>query len=45
MKAAWIKTLALAVAAVGYSHAIFGIGGQWAPAPGLEVKGSEGVIA
>jgi hypothetical protein len=45
MKAAWIKTLALAAAAVGYSHAIFGIGGQWAPAPMLEIKGSEGVIA
>jgi hypothetical protein len=45
MKAAWIKTLALAAAAVGYSHAIFGIGGQWAPAPMLEIKGSEGVLA
>jgi hypothetical protein len=45
MKAAWIKSLALAAAAVGYSHAIFGIGGQWAPAPGLEVKASEGNVA
>jgi hypothetical protein len=45
MKAAWIKTLALAAAAAGYSHAIFGIGGQWAPAPGLEIKSSEGTIA
>lgn len=45
MKAAWIKTLALAAAAAGYSHAIFGIGGQWAPAPGLEIKGSQGTIA
>lgn len=45
MKAAWIKSLALAAAAVGYSHAIFGIGGQWAPAPGLEVKGSQGTVA
>lgn len=44
MKAAWIKSLALAAAAVGYSHAIFGIGGQWAPAPGLEVKGSTGTL-
>lgn len=45
MKAAWIKSLALAAAAVGYSHAIFGIGGQWAPAPSLEVKGSTGNVA
>jgi hypothetical protein len=45
MKAAWIKTLALAAAAAGYSHAIFGIGGQWAPAPGLAIKSSEGTIA
>ena len=45
MKAAWIKSLALAAAAVGYSHAIFGIGGQWAPAPSLEVKESEGIVA
>jgi len=45
MKAAWIKSLALAAAAVGYSHAIFGIGGQWAPAPQLEIKGSTGTLA
>lgn len=45
MKALWIRTLALAAAAVGYSHAIFGIGGQWAPAPSLEVKGSSGTVA
>ena len=45
MKALWIRTLALAAAAVGYSHAIFGIGGQWAPAPSLEVKGSSGAVA
>jgi len=45
MTAAWIKSLALAAVAVGYSHAIFGIGGQWAPAPGLEVKGSSGTLA
>lgn len=44
MKAAWIKSLALAAVAVGYSHAIFGIGGQWAPAPGLEIKGSSGTL-
>jgi hypothetical protein len=45
MKAAWIKSLALAAVAVGYSHAIFGIGGQWAPAPGLAIKGSSGTVA
>jgi hypothetical protein len=45
MNAAWIKSLALAAVAVGYSHAIFGIGGHWAPAPMLEIKGSEGTIA
>jgi hypothetical protein len=45
MKAAWIKSLALAAAAVGYSHAIFGIGGHWAPAPGLEIKKSTGTVA
>jgi len=45
MKVAWIKSLALAALAVGYSHAIFGIGGQWAPAPSLEVKGSTGTLA
>lgn len=45
MKAAWIKSLALAAAAAGYSHAIFGIGGQWAPAPGLEIKKSSGALA
>jgi hypothetical protein len=45
MKSLWIKSLALAAAAVGYSHAIFGIGGQWAPAPGLEVKAGKGKVA
>ena len=44
MNSMWIKTLAIAAAAVGYSHAIFGIGGQWAPAPGLEVKAGKGKI-
>jgi hypothetical protein len=37
--------LALAASTVVYSHAIFGIGGQWAPALGLEVKGSKGTVA
>lgn len=45
MNSVWTKTLALAAAAVMHSHAIFGIGGQWAPSPGLEVKGSTAEIA
>ncbi|MEO6094871.1 MAG: hypothetical protein ABIW76_04015 [Fibrobacteria bacterium] len=44
MRTLWTRTLALAASAVVYSHAIFGIGGQWAPALGLEVKGSKGVV-
>lgn len=44
MRTLWTRTLALAASAVVYSHAIFGIGGQWAPAPGFEVKGSKGVV-
>ncbi len=44
MNSMWIKTLALAAAAVGYSHAIFGIGAQWAPAPSLEVKAGKGTV-
>ncbi len=42
MKSLFMKTTALAFSAIVYSHAIFGIGGQWAPAPSLEVKASEG---
>lgn len=38
MKTIFTKTMMIAASAVVYSHAIFGIGGQWAPAPGLEVK-------
>ncbi|MDB5050418.1 MAG: hypothetical protein JWO30_3489 [Fibrobacteres bacterium] len=45
MKTMWIRSLALAATAVVYSHAIFGIGGQWAPALGLEVKSSKNNIA
>ncbi|HKP97515.1 MAG TPA: hypothetical protein VJ385_17350 [Fibrobacteria bacterium] len=45
MKIMWMKTLALAATAAAYSHAIFGIGGQWAPALGLEVKEGKGNIA
>jgi hypothetical protein len=44
MKSMWIKSLALAAATVGYSHAIFGIGGHWAPAPSLAVKSSSGIL-
>jgi hypothetical protein len=45
MRTLWIRTLALAASAVVYSHAIFGIGGHWAPALGLEVKGSKDTVA
>jgi hypothetical protein len=45
MKNMLIKALALAATTVVYSHAIFGIGAQWAPALGLEVKGSKQNIA
>lgn len=45
MRTLLIKTLALAACAAASSHAIFGIGGQWAPAMGLEVKESEGTVA
>jgi hypothetical protein len=45
MKSMLIKSLTLAAFAAAYSHAIFGIGGQWAPAMGLEVKGSQGTVA
>jgi hypothetical protein len=45
MKTLWIKSMIMAASAVAYSHAIFGIGGQWAPALGLEVKGATGNIA
>ena len=45
MKTMWMKTLALSACAVMYSHAIFGIGGQWAPALGLAIKGSDQNIA
>lgn len=44
MKTMFMKSMLLAASAVVYSHAIFGIGGQWAPAPGLEVKSSTGTI-
>src|SRR5690606_20413988 len=45
MNSMWMKTLALAASAVATSHAIFGIGGQWAPAPALEIKSTSANIA
>ncbi|MDB5103049.1 MAG: hypothetical protein JWP91_738 [Fibrobacteres bacterium] len=45
MNTLWTRTLAVAACSVVYSHAIFGIGGHWAPAPSLEVKSSNGQIA
>ncbi len=45
MRTLWTRTLALSACAVVYSHAIFGIGAQWAPALGLEVKPGVGKIA
>lgn len=42
MKSIGMKTLAILAGAVCYSHAIFGIGGQWAPSLGLKVKSSNG---
>jgi hypothetical protein len=44
MKSLLIKTLSLTGALALYSHAIMGLGVQWAPSPGLEVKGSKGQI-
>jgi hypothetical protein len=40
-----MRTFGLVAAAALYSHAIFGIGGQWAPAPGLEVKSDSAAVA
>jgi hypothetical protein len=40
-----MKTLAMAALAAASSHAIIGFGGQWAPALGLKVEGSNGAIA
>lgn len=38
MRSIGIKALGLVAAAAIHSHAIFGLGGHWAPAPGLTVK-------
>ncbi len=40
-----VSTLVMAFGAVIPSHAIFGIGGQWAPAPTLSVKAASGAVA
>jgi len=40
-----VPTLAMALGAVTPSHAIFGIGAHWAPAPTLSVKESSGPVA
>ena len=45
MKSSWIKSLALTGALALQSHAIFGIGGHWAPALGMEVKANRDTIA
>src|SRR4051812_2490603 len=45
MKFTWIKVMALSACAVVYSHAIFGIGAQWAPSPGLKIKSDSGEVA
>jgi hypothetical protein len=44
MRNLFAKTLVLTAGAVMYSHAIFGIGGHWAPSPGMEVKSSTDTI-
>jgi hypothetical protein len=44
MKNIGMKTLGILAGAVCYSHALFGIGGQWAPALGLEVKGDSSAV-
>lgn len=40
-----VSSLVMAFGAVLPSHALFGIGGQWAPAPSLSVKAGSGSIA
>ena len=44
MRKTVMNSLVLVAGAVVYSHAIFGIGGQWSPALGLEVKQSKGTV-
>ena len=45
MKTLWIKSLVLAATLAVQSYALFGIGAHWDPAPGLEVKADNAVIA
>lgn len=44
MRSIGMKSFAIVALAAAYSHAIFGIGGQWAPAPGVEVDADNAVI-
>jgi len=45
MKATWIKILIVSAAFATQSHAIFGIGGHWSPAMGVEVKADNGLLS
>ncbi len=45
MKSIWIKTFALTGALALHSHALFGLGGHWAPVMGLEVESSRGTVS
>ena len=45
MKSMVVKTLGLVAMATAYSHALFGIGATWAPAPNLEVGSDSGAVA
>jgi hypothetical protein len=44
MKSHWIKVLLLTGALAAQSHAIFGLGMHWAPAPGFETSRATGSI-
>ncbi len=45
MKAMHWKVLALVGGITASSHALFGLGAHWTPAPGFEIPSSEGVLA
>jgi hypothetical protein len=45
MKSLVIKALVLTGSIAVHSHAIFGLGAHWAPAPGVEIKSNTGVIS
>jgi hypothetical protein len=44
MQSVWTRSLALIAALALHSHALFGIGGHWAPVMGLEVESRSGSI-